>query len=138
MPEIRSETSLLVVFADLTRFASQSQRVGDVELADGIDAYYEQVAASVQDAGGRVVKFVGDGVLLALAEGRVDRGRQAPRRHRQDGEPRRHAGFDRGHALGDRVPKARPGAAATVQEAHAAGHLHSRRGPTAAPEMTAT
>lgn len=74
MPEIRTETSLLVAFVDLTRFASQSQRVGDVELADGIDAYYEQVGASVQDAGGRVVKFVGDGVLIVFAEDRVDRG----------------------------------------------------------------
>lgn len=74
MPEIRSETSLLVAFVDLTRFASQSQRVGDVELADGIDAYYEQVGASVQDAGGRVVKFVGDGVLIVFGEDQVDRG----------------------------------------------------------------
>ncbi len=74
MPEIRSETSLLVIFVDLTRFASQSQRVGDVELADGIDAYYEQVGASVQDAGGRLVKFVGDGVLIVFAEDQVDRG----------------------------------------------------------------
>lgn len=77
MPEIRTETSLLVAFVDLTRFASQSQRVGDVELADGIDAYYEQVGASVQDAGGRVVKFVGDGVLIVFAEDQVDRGVEA-------------------------------------------------------------
>ena len=74
MAESRSETSLLVVFVDLTRFASQSQRVGDIELADGIDAYYEQVGASVQAAGGRVVKFLGDGVLIAFAEDQVDRG----------------------------------------------------------------
>jgi hypothetical protein len=35
MAENRSETSLLVVFVGLTRFASQSQRVGDLELAEG-------------------------------------------------------------------------------------------------------
>lgn len=74
MPEIRSETPLLVVFADLTRFGIQSQRVGDVELADTIDAYYEQVGAAVQAAGGRVVKFVGDGVLIVFEEDRVDQG----------------------------------------------------------------
>jgi len=45
-----------------------------VELADGIDAYYEQVGAAVQGAGGRVIKFVGDGVLIAFAEDEVDRG----------------------------------------------------------------
>jgi adenylate cyclase len=74
MSEIRSETSLLVVFVDLTRFGPQSQRVDDTELADTIDAYYEQVGAAVQAAGGRVVKFVGDGVLIVFPEEAVDRG----------------------------------------------------------------
>jgi adenylate cyclase len=74
MPEIRSETPLLIAFVDLTRFTSQCQRVSDLELADGIDAYYEQVGAAVQAAGGRVVKFLGDGVLIAFAEDQVDRG----------------------------------------------------------------
>jgi class 3 adenylate cyclase len=74
MSEIRSETSLLVVFVDLTRFGPQSQRVDDAELADTIDAYYEQVGAAVQAAGGRVVKFVGDGVLIVFPEEGVDRG----------------------------------------------------------------
>jgi adenylate cyclase len=74
MPEIRSEISMLVVFVDLTRFGAQSQRVDDVELADTIDAYYEQVGAAVQAAGGRVVKFVGDGVLIVFPEDGVDRG----------------------------------------------------------------
>lgn len=74
MPDIRSETALLVAFVDLTRFAIQSQRVGDSELADTIDTYYEEVGAAVAEAGGRVVKFVGDGVLIAFPEDRVDRG----------------------------------------------------------------
>jgi adenylate cyclase len=74
MPQIRSETPLLIVFLDLTRFGVQSQRVDDVELADGLDAYYEQVATTVHDAGGRVVKFVADGVLIVFGEDRVDRG----------------------------------------------------------------
>ena len=74
MPEIRAETPLLVVFIDLTRFGAQSQRVDDVELADALDAYYEEVGAAVQEAGGRVVKFVGDGAVIVFAEDRVDRG----------------------------------------------------------------
>jgi adenylate cyclase len=74
MPEIRSVISLLVVFVDLTRFVAQSERVGDLELADTIDAYYEQVGAAVQEAGGRVVKFVGDGVLVVFSEDNIDRG----------------------------------------------------------------
>jgi adenylate cyclase len=74
MPEIRSETPLLVVFVDLTRFGAQSQRVDDVELADALDAYYEQVGAAVQETGGRVVKFVGDGAVIVFDEEQVDRG----------------------------------------------------------------
>ena len=47
MAEIRSETPQLIAFVDLTRFAAQSQRVDDVEIADTLDAFYEQVGASV-------------------------------------------------------------------------------------------
>src|SRR5262245_48044197 len=74
MPETRSETPLLIAFVDLTRFAAQSQRVGDVELADTLDAFYARVGASVRDAGGRVIKYMGDGVLIAFEEDQVDRG----------------------------------------------------------------
>ena len=74
MSEIRSETPQLIVFVDLTRFAAQSQRVDDVEIADTLDAFYEQVDASVQGAGGRVVKCMGDAVLIAFDEAHVDRG----------------------------------------------------------------
>jgi adenylate cyclase len=74
MSEIRSETSQLIVFVDLTRFAVQSQRVDDVEIADTLDAFYEQVGGAVQDAGGRVVKCMGDALLVAFDESHVDRG----------------------------------------------------------------
>jgi adenylate cyclase len=74
MPEIRSETPQLIVFVDLTRFGAQSQRVDDVEAADTLDAFYEQVGASVQAAGGRVVKCLGDAVLIAFDEAHVDGG----------------------------------------------------------------
>lgn len=77
MPEIRSEVSLLVAFADLTRFGAQSQRVSDVDLADVLDAYYERLAAVVEAAGGRLVKFIGDGAVVVFDEDGVDRGVQA-------------------------------------------------------------
>ena len=48
MPALRCETPLLVVFIDLTRFWAQSQRVDDAEVADTLDAYYEQVGAAVE------------------------------------------------------------------------------------------
>ena len=77
MADIRTETALLIAFADLTRFAAQSQRIDDVELAGTIDAYYEHVGAAVQDSGGTVVKFLGDAALIAFPETEVDRGVEA-------------------------------------------------------------
>src|SRR5437867_11607124 len=74
MAEIRSEASLLIAFLDLTRFGVQSQRLTDRALADGIDAYYERVAEDIETAGGRIVKFIGDGALAVFDETAADRG----------------------------------------------------------------
>lgn len=68
----RSPQSLLIAFVDLTRFAAQSQRIDDQVLADTIDSFYELVAATVQSAGGKVVKFLGDAALIVFPEDVVD------------------------------------------------------------------
>lgn len=67
-------TPLLIAFIDLTRFAAQSERTADEEIATTLDAYYEHVASAVQVAGGRVVKFMGDAALLVFPDDSVDRG----------------------------------------------------------------
>ena len=71
----RVERTMLVAFLDLTGFALQSTRIADDALADVVDRYYELVAGRITAAGGRVVKFMGDGVLvvfeLALADAAV-------------------------------------------------------------------
>jgi len=74
MAETRSEVPLLIAFVDLTRFAAQSQRSDDLELAETIDVYYEHVAAAASAGGGAVVKFIGNAALLAFPAGAVDRG----------------------------------------------------------------
>jgi adenylate cyclase len=74
MTEIRTEVSLLIAFVDLARFAAQSRRVDDLELADTVDAYYEHVGAAVRPAGGTIVKFVGDAALIVFPESAVDQG----------------------------------------------------------------
>jgi class 3 adenylate cyclase len=74
MPDQRTETPLLVAFLDLTRFMLQSQRVSDTELAETLDAYYERMASAADAAGGRMVKFFGDGGLMVFEEQAVDRG----------------------------------------------------------------
>jgi len=77
MTEARSEVSLLVVFIDLLRYSVQSQRVTDVELADVMDRHYERVAAAIALAGGRLVKFVGDGALVVFPAEAADTALQA-------------------------------------------------------------
>jgi adenylate cyclase len=70
----RAETPLLIVFADLARFAAQSSRVSDEKLAETIDAHYERVAARVEPVGGKVVKFIGDAALIVFTSDAIDEG----------------------------------------------------------------
>jgi class 3 adenylate cyclase len=74
MAMFRSEVSLLIVFVDLTQYSAQNQRVSDEELAEVIDCYYAHIAAQAEAAGGRLVKVIGDGALLAFPEDAVDAG----------------------------------------------------------------
>jgi adenylate cyclase len=74
MTGTRSETPLLIAFVDLTRFAAQSQRTSDRDLAETIDAYYEHVEAAVGAGGGRVIKFMGDAALIVFPATGVDQG----------------------------------------------------------------
>jgi len=62
----RVEVCLLVAFVDLTGFALQSTRVIDTELADAVDGYYQRVTERIAAAGGRVVKYIGDGTLVVF------------------------------------------------------------------------
>lgn len=70
----RDVVPLLIVFADLTMFAAYSQHLDDREIADTLDIYYRSVTETIERAGGRVVKFIGDGVLIVFSEDAVDRG----------------------------------------------------------------
>ncbi len=74
MSTVRSETSLLIVFTNLSRFAAECSRRPDAEIAEVIDHYYEHVAHAVDGAGGRVVKFIGDGGLAVFSEDAADAG----------------------------------------------------------------
>lgn len=72
----RTELPLLIAFADLTRYAAQSSRVSEAELADTMDTFYERVATRTTTAGGKVVKFIGDAALLVFPEESLDAGVQ--------------------------------------------------------------
>jgi class 3 adenylate cyclase len=73
----RSEVPLLIAFADLTRFAAQSARLSDTELAETMDAHYERVCSRVEAAGGKVLKFIGDAALIVFPEAAADAGVEA-------------------------------------------------------------
>jgi adenylate cyclase len=74
---VRGEHSLVIAFLDLKGFAAQSARVDDRELADRIDGYYQRVSERVRDAGGYVVKFIGDGALVVFRRDDADAAVQA-------------------------------------------------------------
>jgi adenylate cyclase len=74
MDGMRAPEPLLIAFVDLTRFSVQSQRTADEEIARVLDTYYELVAGTVQAAGGKLVKFMGDAALIVFPAAGVDRG----------------------------------------------------------------
>jgi len=71
MTTIRASQPLFIVFLDLTHFAAETKRVGDLAAADAIDGYYELVSRSISAAGGRTVKFIGDAALAVFQFGAV-------------------------------------------------------------------
>ena len=62
-----STTERTVAFLDLTRFTTLTDVHGDQKAAEVIDQFLDAVAAEI-DGRGRVVKTLGDGVLLELAD----------------------------------------------------------------------
>jgi adenylate cyclase len=68
----QQRTPMLIVFLDFTHFSQQSERVDDEEIAEVMDAHYRRVAAAVQSAGGRVIKFIGDATMAVFPERSVD------------------------------------------------------------------
>lgn len=62
-----SDTDRTVVFLDLTRFTTLTDVHGDQRAAEVIDQFLDAVTAEI-DGRGRVVKTLGDGVLLEIAD----------------------------------------------------------------------
>jgi adenylate cyclase len=62
------ETKLVLLAADLAGFARACTSKGALEIATFLDAWYRQCAPIITSRGGRVVKFMGDGVLAVFPE----------------------------------------------------------------------
>ncbi|MFC1705817.1 adenylate/guanylate cyclase domain-containing protein [Planctomycetota bacterium] len=70
----RSEIELLISFVDLTEFAAFGRQATAHEVADLLDGFYERVGKATENAGGHVVKFIGDAALMVFPMDRVDDG----------------------------------------------------------------
>src|SRR5438105_10913283 len=75
--EAMKPESLVIVFADLARFQIASRRVKDEALVALLEEYYERVHDGVKPAGGRVVKFMGDGALIVFPAERASQAARA-------------------------------------------------------------
>ena len=69
-----TEKDLLVAFFDLSRFAREVRGLHSRELFDLMSQYYEFVGDIIENAGGTIVKFIGDAALIVFAENHVDKG----------------------------------------------------------------
>jgi adenylate cyclase len=59
----RRHIEAAILFCDLRGFTTMSERLGEAELFAALDRYFEAVVEAVRDAGGDVLKFLGDGIL---------------------------------------------------------------------------
>jgi adenylate cyclase len=70
----RNEAPYLIAFLTLNGFTAQSARVSDIELADVLDEYFAFATSAIENGGGRVVKFIGDGILAVFPPQSADSG----------------------------------------------------------------
>src|SRR4051812_24391975 len=71
---VRAEKTVLIAFADLTRYQAQCRALADQVVADTMDLFYEKVCDRVEGQAGKVVKFMGDAALIVFPEELIDRG----------------------------------------------------------------
>src|SRR5262245_33820461 len=61
------EIDASIVLTDMRAFIELSQSIGPAELGIALYTFYAHVGGIAEKHGGRIVKFVGDGVLIAFA-----------------------------------------------------------------------
>ncbi len=73
----RTTLDAVVMFTDLRGFTALSDVASEEEVFDALNGYFDVVVQSVTEAGGDVLKFMGDGILSIFAiEGSADRNLQ--------------------------------------------------------------
>ena len=69
-----TQTRVLVAFVDLVRWFQNTHGRPSAEIFSEIDDFYRMVDLAVEDAGGIVIKYAGDAVLLVFPEDLADQG----------------------------------------------------------------
>ncbi|MEH6402748.1 MAG: adenylate/guanylate cyclase domain-containing protein [Sneathiella sp.] len=59
--------SAVLVYADLRGFTTLSDEIDNADIVGTLDQYLERMAGPIEDAGGEVLKFMGDGMLAIFA-----------------------------------------------------------------------
>lgn len=78
---------LLVAFCDLTNFARvAAPSFTDEGLYSFLDSYYEFTGKIIEEAGGMVIKFIGDAALIIFPADKIDAGVIALRQLREEGD----------------------------------------------------
>ncbi len=65
----RTTLEAVVMFTDLRGFTAMSESSTEAEILDALDGYFELVVHAVEEHGGDVLKFMGDGILSIFAIG---------------------------------------------------------------------
>src|SRR5262245_61714449 len=63
------EVDASILVADVRDFEPLAAQLGPVELGLALSLYYEHIGAIIEEERGRIVKFLGDGVLAAFVGG---------------------------------------------------------------------
>jgi class 3 adenylate cyclase len=99
----RGETELAIVFTDLADFSDWALQAGDDQALDLLRDVGDAIEPPVRDAGGRVVKRLGDGMMAVFTDaeaalGAIVAGRERLEQIECDGyDPRMRAGLHVGH-----------------------------------------
>ncbi len=73
-PEKKQECDLLVAFTDMTGFARMCKNLSPEEIFNFLEEYYLINGETIEKAGGKIVKFMGDASLIIFEADRVNEG----------------------------------------------------------------
>ena len=64
-PQLGGESKeITVLFSDIRNFTSISERLEAAEVVEMLNAYFEEICATVLDEGGTIDKFIGDAIMV--------------------------------------------------------------------------